>query len=53
MDSTTTILSFFDKQRPSKRYWTVFTTLCVGSCLDYFDFFIVGFLVASLSAGGT
>ena len=46
-----TILSFFDQRRPSKRYWTVFTTLCVGSCLDYFDFFIVGFLVASLSAG--
>jgi putative MFS transporter len=50
MDSTT-ILSFFDKQRPSRRYWTVFATLCAGSCLDYFDFFIVGFLVASLSGG--
>ena len=45
---TTTMLSFYDQRRPSTRYWGSFATLCAGWALDFFDFFIVGFLVATL-----
>ena len=49
--NATTMLTFYDGRKPSWRYWTGFATLCAGACLDYFDFFIVGFLVATLSSG--
>ncbi|MGO1074996.1 MFS transporter [Inquilinus sp. CA228] len=49
--SATTMLSFYDQRRPSTRYWGSFATLCAGWCLDFFDFYIVGFLVASLGPG--
>lgn len=46
-----TMLSFYDGRRPGGRYWGSFATLCAGWCLDFFDFYIVGFLVASLGPG--
>jgi putative MFS transporter len=48
--NATTMLSFYDQRRLSSRYWTVFGLLCGALCLDFFDFFIVGFLVASISS---
>ena len=45
-----TMLSFYEQHRLTSRYWASFAILCAGLCLDYFDFFIVGFLVASISA---
>ena len=32
----------------NRRYWTIFGLLATGSVLDFFDFFIVGYLVAQL-----
>jgi putative MFS transporter len=43
-----TMLSYYDTRRPGPIYWGSFVTLCVGWCLDFYDFYIVGFLVASL-----
>jgi putative MFS transporter len=49
--SASTILGFYDQRRPSPAYWGSFATICAGWCLDFFDFYIVGFLVASLGPG--
>jgi putative MFS transporter len=49
--TTATMLSYYDELRPGARYWGSFATLCAGWCLDFFDFYIVGFLVASLGPG--
>ena len=46
-----TMLTFYDEAEPSSRYWASFATLCAGWCLDFFDFYIVGFIVASLGPG--
>jgi len=46
--TTATTLSYYDERQPGARYWGSFATLCAGWCLDFFDFYIVGFLVASL-----
>jgi putative MFS transporter len=46
-----TTLSYFDARKPSGRYWGSFAALCAGWCLDFYDFYIVGFLVASLGPG--
>jgi MFS transporter, putative metabolite:H+ symporter len=43
-----TMLSFYDARRPGRRYWATFATLCAGWCLDFYDFYIVGFLLAVL-----
>jgi MFS transporter, putative metabolite:H+ symporter len=43
-----TMLKYYDEVGPSSRYWASFATLCAGWSLDFFDFYIVGFLVASL-----
>ncbi len=46
--TTTSMLSFYDSARPGSRYYAVFATICAGFCLDFYDFYIVGFLLASL-----
>jgi putative MFS transporter len=46
--ATATMLAYYDERQPGVRYWGSFATLCAGWCLDFFDFYIVGFLVASL-----
>lgn len=42
------LLSAFDRSPLNRRYWTTFGLLATGSVLDFFDFFIVGYLVAQL-----
>ncbi len=43
------LLSAFDRSPLDRRYWTIFEALlAIGSVLDFFDFFIVGYLVAQL-----
>jgi len=42
------LLSAFDRSPLNRRYWTIFGLLATGSVLDFFDFFIVGYLVAQL-----
>lgn len=46
---TKTMLSFYDQRSASRRYWSCFSVVSIGFALDYFDFFIVGFLIASLA----
>lgn len=47
--NNTDMLSFYDSREPGARYWGSLATICVGYVLDFFDFFIVGFLVAHLA----
>ena len=42
------LLSAYDRAPLNRRYWTIFGLLATGSVLDFFDFFIVGYLVAQL-----
>jgi putative MFS transporter len=42
------LISAFDQAPLNRRYWTTFGLLAGGSVLDFFDFFIVGYLVAQL-----
>jgi putative MFS transporter len=42
------LLALFDTARLDRRYWTTFGLLAGGTVLDYFDFFIVGYLIAQL-----
>lgn len=46
--SNTTMLSFYDGVKPGWRYHGIFATICAGFCLDFYDFYIVGFLLALL-----
>jgi len=46
--SANTMLSFYDRAKPGRRYNVIFATICAGFCLDFYDFYIVGFLLASL-----
>ncbi|WP_428491373.1 MFS transporter [Rhodopila sp.] len=48
MDSVTTeaMLGHLDRGRLDTRYWILFALLAVGAALDFFDFFVVGYLVA-------
>lgn len=48
MDAGTTeeMLGLLDRGRLDARYWTLFGLLAVGAALDFFDFFVVGYLVA-------
>ncbi len=41
-----TMLTFFDRGRPGARYWASYVTICTGWVIDFYDFFIVGFLLA-------
>jgi MFS transporter, putative metabolite:H+ symporter len=43
-----TLISVFDKAPLNRRYWITFGLLSIGASLDFFDFFIVGYLVAQL-----
>lgn len=48
-DATTeALLAAFDQAPLNRCYWTTFALLATGSVLDFFDFFIVGYLVAQL-----
>jgi MFS transporter, putative metabolite:H+ symporter len=40
------LLAFFDSARPNARYWATIVLLCIASGVEFFDFYIVGFLVA-------
>lgn len=43
------VLSWLDRQKLTSKYWQVFAGLGVVAALDFFDFYIVGFLMAHLS----
>jgi MFS transporter, putative metabolite:H+ symporter len=43
-----TIIAVFDRAALNRRYWLTFALLSIGASLDFFDFFIVGYLVAQL-----
>ena len=43
-----TLISVFDSAPLNRRYWVTFWLLSIGASLDFFDFFIVGYLVAQL-----
>jgi MFS transporter, putative metabolite:H+ symporter len=40
------LLAFFDAARPNARYWATIGLLSIASAVEFFDFYIVGFLVA-------
>ena len=40
------LLAFFDSARPNARDWATIVLLCIASGVEFFDFYIVGFLVA-------
>jgi putative MFS transporter len=40
------LLSAYDDAPLNRRYWTTYAVLTIGISLDYFDFFIVAFLIA-------
>jgi len=40
------LLAFFDSARPNARYWATIVLLSIASAVEFFDFYIVGFLVA-------
>jgi MFS transporter, putative metabolite:H+ symporter len=42
------LISVFDSAPLNRRYWIIFCLLSIGASLDFFDFFIVGYLVAQL-----
>lgn len=44
--SSDELLSAYDDAALNRRYWTTYSILTVGISLDYFDFFIVAFLIA-------
>ncbi len=44
--STEDLLAAYDEAPLNLRYWTSYAILTIGIALDYFDFFIVGFLIA-------
>jgi putative MFS transporter len=48
MDARTSeeMLGQLDRGRLDARYWTLFGLLAIGGALDFFDFFVVGYLVA-------
>ncbi|SKA41823.1 MFS transporter, putative metabolite:H+ symporter [Enhydrobacter aerosaccus] len=42
------LLALYDRAPLDRRYWTIFALLAVGIALDFFDFFIVSYLVAAV-----
>jgi MFS transporter, putative metabolite:H+ symporter len=40
------LIAFFDAARPNARYWATIMLLSIASAVEFFDFYIVGFLVA-------
>ena len=40
------LLAFFDAARPNARYWATIALLSIASAVEFFDFYIVGFLAA-------
>jgi putative MFS transporter len=45
------LLSLYASSRPTKRYFGAFSVFCLGFTLDFFDFYLVGFLLAVLGPG--
>ena len=45
------LLSLYASSRPTRRYFSAFSVFCLGFALDFFDFYLVGFLVAVLGPG--
>src|SRR4051812_6975019 len=43
---TNDLASIYDAAPITGRYWRTFSLLAAGQALDFFDFFIVGFIVA-------
>jgi MFS transporter, putative metabolite:H+ symporter len=41
-----TMLAYYDAGKPGTRYWLTFVLLCSAWALDFYDFYIVGFLLA-------
>lgn len=46
VDSSEELLAAYDKAPLNSRYWRTYSVLTIGIALDYFDFMIVGFLIA-------
>src|ERR671922_237125 len=42
------LLALYDGAPLDRRYWTIFSLLAVGIALDFFDFFIVALVAATL-----
>lgn len=45
------LLSIYASTKPTKRYYCAFSVFCLGFTLDFFDFYLVGFLLAVLGPG--
>ena len=45
------LLNLYASSRPTKRYFSAFSVFCLGFTLDFFDFYLVGFLLAVLGPG--
>ncbi len=45
------LLTVYASSRPTRRYYGAFSVFCLGFTLDFFDFYLVGFLVAVLGPG--
>lgn len=43
------LLSIFDQARPNARYWSTMALCSMGLALEFFDFYIVGFVIAVVS----
>src|SRR5208282_6076923 len=43
------LLSIFDQARPNARYWSTMGLLSLGLAVEFFDFYIVGFVIAVVS----
>jgi hypothetical protein len=46
VESSEGLLAAYDEALHNGRFWTAYAILAVGIALDYFDFMIVGFLIA-------
>src|ERR1700758_2381067 len=42
------LLSHYANSKPNSRYFSAFSVFCLGFVLDYFDLYLVGFLLAVL-----
>ncbi|MFP3554011.1 MFS transporter [Paraburkholderia sp. SIMBA_049] len=42
------LLSHYMNSKPNSRYFSAFSVICLGFVLDYFDLYLVGFLLAVL-----
>lgn len=45
------LLSLYASTKPTRKYYWAFSVFCLGFTLDFFDFYLVGFLLAVLGPG--